>query len=1112
MTLPALTAENIASSATDGKYTVATTPATCTAAGSSVYTYHYGDKTLVAATVTLDKVPHSYGTPVYQDSKLTASCTYNCGTTVTATLTFAGGEDATGAAPTQLDVTFDGTSFTVTLPECTFERSGYAFTGWSNGTETVSGTITLKADDNVTLTAQWALVTTVSNEAELRTALAKADIGVITVAESFEIKEPVTISRDVTINLNDQGLTFTGDGTQLTIQGTESEQIDVILRSGSITFTTTAYVTSTCIAINLADVTIDDVNITTGTSAIFPAVATLTVKNSTITAFTYGIGTNASVKVEQDGTTKEVFGPVNLTIENSIVKTTDKDSTAVLFNVEGSLSIIDSDLEGGRQGLILRKGIGTVTGGSIASRWEYTDVDQYIPAEGAQAAWRTGNEVPMAAIVIGDTGKNYDGDAILTISGTEVKLGNTNATRYIYLWADTADATAAELIYACDDAYMSDLAAEGKIVCGNPEAEVTVTHAALTHYDAKEATCTEAGNVEYFYCETCDTYFDSAKEPTTAEALVISALGHTYGEWVIKTEPSASGKGVATITCSVCAEGTEGHTQSVTLPELTAENVAEEATAGKYTVVETKATCEAEGSTVYTYHFMFDGELMSLELPEIKHEQLEHVWNVTYDGTTLTASCPNGCGDSYTATLTLTGTGATVALGEAATFTVADGFAIDLPKLSVTKEEADVIRAYIANGSIVTGTQTVAANGTLALEVVVEDTSFTVGSLQTDAWSTPVWSDVLYPGEVITITGQHTSNAVTGNNNGFAMLALLYSGNIVWGAYRPDNYIIGGDDKGGSETIGVYYNEEGIQVDKVPTITWTSDGGTTFDVFQNVLANCTYTVTYNWAYETVIYVTITMEGTYNDTPYTNVSSYVVQAAEGNTLKDWYRIGLTCARAMYTNVSVTVHSEHEYVDNVCTVCGTYAPTLNLSVSQGDVTYTSTLNHIDVYKNNDTDPTWDGNGTSDLIDATGDFAITMFWENTRDVNYYDFRLNPVFNNGGIQLWEGDSSFDNYASGSEPTKSISITNSAGEVTTIPAAGTVNCGAGSYRAEIYRIGDVLTMKVYFTPATDSIQAWTITAVYTGVSENDCTVCMAGNPFWLDNIHAYYGTLTAQS
>ncbi len=518
-------------------------------------TYFDSEKNPTTAdALTIPMAAHSYTADVELEGStytITGSCS-TCETiNVTATLTLEKGEEgATGTAPETLDVTFDGTSFTVTLPACPYEYEGHEFTGWLNGTETVGATLSLDADEKVTLTAQWALVTTVSSEAELRAALNQADIDVITVAQSFEIAAPITISRAVTIDLNDKGLTFTGDGTQLTIQGTESENIKVTLRSGSITFTTTAYVTSTCIAINLANVTIDDVKITTGTSAIFPAVATLTVRNSTITAFTYGIGTNASVEVEQDGTTKEVFGPVNLTIENSIVKTTDKDSTAVLFNVEGSLSIIDSDLEGGRQGLILRKGIGTVTGGSITSRWEYANKDQYIPAEGAQAAWRTGNEVPMAAIVIGDTGKNYNGDAILTISETEVKLGNTDATRYIYLWADTTDSTAAKLVYACDDAYMPDLAEAGKIVCGNPEAEVTVTHAALTHYDAKEATCTEAGNVEYSYCETCDTYLDAEGDVITQEEIEIRATGHGLGDLYIATEGAHIGYLVAD--CSKC--------------------------------------------------------------------------------------------------------------------------------------------------------------------------------------------------------------------------------------------------------------------------------------------------------------------------------------------------------------------------------------------------------------------------------------------------------------------------------------------------------------------------------------------------------------------------------
>ena len=1025
MALPMLTAENIASAATDGKYTVATTEATCTAAGSSVYTYHYdGDKTLVAATVTLDKlehtwgewtvetlpaldgstegaavrtctrancgaedeltlpkiafgssgsptnyavgtsedptcqkegygtltytvpeaqgggtielrytldkVPHSYGTPVYQDSKLTASCTYDCGTTVTATLTFAGGEGATGAAPTQLRVEFDGTSFTVTLPECTFERSGYAFTGWSDGKQTLSGTITLKADDSVTLTATWEATSEVGTAEDFLAALQNAEVSNITLTADITVNQAVVIDRDVTINLNDNTLTFvTAADTPLESESvfyfegiSKDETITATILNGDIEFevNNSSNGTLSMIFVQYATLNLTNVDVRSDRTGIFVAIATLNMVGGSVTAEgVYAIGTNASV--DQEGGTP-LYGPVTINItgtESAPVKlvangaytnTQLNDGMGVCFNAGGTLTLDYVNVIGARQGVMVRNGTANISNSTIITKGLCTVWGDNLYWNGN---WSSGSDVPMAALVIGDTdAENYVGNAIVTIENTEVivETGATADTKYIYLWADTADGTAAKLVYACDDAYMSDLAEAGKIVRGNPEAEVTVTHAALTHYDAKEATCTEAGNVEYFYCETCDTYFDSAKEPTTAEALVISALGHTYGEWTVTTNPSESAAGEATITCSVCAEGTEGHTQSVTLPKLMAENVAEEATAGKYTVVDTPATCEAEGSTVYTYHFMFDGELMSLELPAIEHEQLEHVWNVTYENTTLTASCQNGCGDSYTATLTLTGTGATVALGEAATFTVADGFAIDLPKLSVTKEEADVIRAYIANGSIVTGTQTVAANGTLALEVVVEDTSFTVGTdgsqdsgaWSAGAWYVPVWTSVIQKGEVVKVEGALKSRA---QDAWEAMYILVYStSGQINGALRADNYIL--DNTSWLETEHFTIAHDTF---------WDFDNS-----FLSVLADCSYVITYDWTDEAVIAVTIALIGENNaGEPQTNMIYYTIKAEDNAQLKDWYYIGLGYEYSYFDATVERCDGQHGTDDVFCSVC-------------------------------------------------------------------------------------------------------------------------------------------------------------------------------------------------
>ena len=125
----------------------------------------------------------------------------------------------------------------------------------------------------------------------------------------------------------------------------------------------------------------------------------------------------------------------------------------------------------------------------------------------------------------------------------------------------------------------------------------TVTEATghdTEHTEAKAATCTEAGNIEYWYCPDCESYFkdeacteattkdetvikaahtavtDARVEPTCTDTgltegshcqtcdtvlvkqEVIPALGHSWDDGVITTQPTETTAGVKTYTCTVC--------------------------------------------------------------------------------------------------------------------------------------------------------------------------------------------------------------------------------------------------------------------------------------------------------------------------------------------------------------------------------------------------------------------------------------------------------------------------------------------------------------------------------------------------------------------------------
>ena len=63
---------------------------------------------------------------------------------------------------------------------------------------------------------------------------------------------------------------------------------------------------------------------------------------------------------------------------------------------------------------------------------------------------------------------------------------------------------------------------------------VTVKHGNMVHTPKQDATCTEAGHTEYWYCSGCQKYFSDENGTTeiTQESTVIPATGHTFrGGW-----------------------------------------------------------------------------------------------------------------------------------------------------------------------------------------------------------------------------------------------------------------------------------------------------------------------------------------------------------------------------------------------------------------------------------------------------------------------------------------------------------------------------------------------------------------------------------------------------
>ena len=139
--------------------------------------------------------------------------------------------------------------------------------------------------------------------------------------------------------------------------------------------------------------------------------ATVDIIDSVITSTdNYVLSTNAG--------DPETGANVVINIKNSTLIATNADSVAVLMNIPGTLNIEDSHLEANRQGLIVRCGTATLKDSTVKSNATTNTIQQNHWDKYDDNKWGSGNEVPVAAIVVGNRGAEgataYPYDATLT--------------------------------------------------------------------------------------------------------------------------------------------------------------------------------------------------------------------------------------------------------------------------------------------------------------------------------------------------------------------------------------------------------------------------------------------------------------------------------------------------------------------------------------------------------------------------------------------------------------------------------------------------------------------------------------------------------------------------
>ena len=86
----------------------------------------------------------------------------------------------------------------------------------------------------------------------------------------------------------------------------------------------------------------------------------------------------------------------------------------------------------------------------------------------------------------------------------------------------------------------------------------------LTKTEAKAATCTAAGNVEYYTCSGCKKTFSDAAGTKEIANVTVPAKGHSFGEWKVEKEATKTATGLKSRVCTVCNQK-----ETQVIPKLT---------------------------------------------------------------------------------------------------------------------------------------------------------------------------------------------------------------------------------------------------------------------------------------------------------------------------------------------------------------------------------------------------------------------------------------------------------------------------------------------------------------------------------------------------------------
>ena len=274
---------------------------------------------------------------------------------------------------------------------------------------------------------------------------------------SFSFPEGV---ETLTIDLGKNTLTLTNntsillaDGKSLTIQN--GNLVSKPLENPTVT----AFNIQSGSSIKLDNVTYD----CTG-SALYPQgnAAKVTVIDSTITADVYAVATNAGQTDNYD----VVIDLKDSTFQARLPSELSKgDSCPVMINIPGKLTMDSCTVIGGRQGVLVRGRTAKISNTDIQLNATYIDgKDKYLDGN-----WGSGNEVPMAALVVGNRSNAYNYPTDCTLSNVTVTATSGYTGTYVYGMSDEGR----EVTFNYDaSTELGTLVTEGEVSTDNVEGSI----------------------------------------------------------------------------------------------------------------------------------------------------------------------------------------------------------------------------------------------------------------------------------------------------------------------------------------------------------------------------------------------------------------------------------------------------------------------------------------------------------------------------------------------------------------------------------------------------------------------------------------------------------------